>query len=95
MCAGRGEEGRNEERQSAGVKTRGVCVRVCVCVSISVRVACSTFGGLALSYEKSSPLVAVAQQLPLRILPPHLPKIPPVTMTTTRRSQRQQQTGVT
>lgn len=45
-----------------------------------------TLGGLALSYEESSPLVAMGQQLSLGILPPHLPKIPPVTMTKAHRS---------
>lgn len=54
------------------------CVRACVLVF--------TLGGLALSYEESSPLVVMGQQLSLRILPPHLPKIPPVTMTTAHRS---------
>lgn len=71
-----------------------MCVRVGVRACACVR-ACDLFtlGGLALSYEERSPLVAMAQQLSLCILPPHLSKIPPVTMTTTHRSPLQQHTS--
>lgn len=57
--------------------------------AVNVCVYVFTLGGLALSDEESSSLVAMGQQLSLRILSPHLPKIPPVTMTTAHRSAQQ------
>lgn len=63
---------------------------VCACVCM---LGLFTLGGLALSYEEGSPLVAMAQQLSLCILPPHLSKIPPVTMTTTHGSPQRQRTS--
>lgn len=52
-----------------------------------------TFGGLALTDEESSSWIALTQQLSLCILPPHLPKIPPVITTAAHRSPRQQHTS--
>lgn len=92
----KGEKRKERERErenesvhiSRAVNLYFKCVCVCVCM-----LGLFTLGGLALSYEEGSPLVAMAQQLSLCILPPHLSKIPPVTMTTTHGSPQRQRTS--